>query len=124
MEYRTVSAKLPVDELTMFKAHCEKKGVTPANLLRELILKEMKISIPHTIAGRNKIIFDKKTDTFIWSIKTDTNQEIEVLSNISPSFIENLESTFELGINERNSFIQKRKRKSIPIPTSIGRTFQ
>lgn len=124
MEHRTVSTKLPAHELTMFKVHCEKKGVTPANLIRELILKEMKIAVPHTIAGRNKIFFDKKTDSFIWSIKTDTNQEIEVLKNISPSFMENLKNILELGLNERSSFIQKRKSNSIPIPTNIGRTFQ
>lgn len=124
MEYRTVSTKLPADELTMFKVHCEKKGVTPANLIRDLILREMKVTVPNTVAGKNKIKFDKIAGTFTWSIETDSGKKIEVLKNISPAFIENLASTMELSLEERATFIQKRNSKSIPIPSNIiGRVF-
>lgn len=121
MEYRTVSAKLPADELTMFKAHCEKKGVTPANLIRDLILTEMKITVPHTLAGQNRIFFDKRVDSFMWSIKLDSGKEIEVLRNISPNFFESLFATIKSGLDERASFIQKKTVDSIPIPTKLLR---
>lgn len=109
----------------MFKAHCEKKGVTPANLMRDLILSEVKVTVPHTVAGRNKISFDKKSDTFAWSVKLDSGREIEVLKNISPSFVEDLFSILKIGLEERATFIHKKNVKSIPIPSNIiGGAFQ
>lgn len=119
MEYRTVSAKLPTNELTLFRAHCEKKGVTPAYLIRELILKEMKITIPHTIAGRNMINYSKNQDSFSWSIELDTGENIEVLKNVSPTFIQNLLETITISIEERNTFIHKRNKDSVAIPSDI-----
>jgi hypothetical protein len=121
MEYRSLSTKMPVNELTLFKAYCEKKGVTPASLIRDLILKEMEITIPHTVAGKNKISYDKKSDSFIWSIELDNSQQFEILKNISPDFIEKLLEIFKLGLEERNSFIQKKRHDSVPVPSDILR---
>ena len=121
MEYRTVSTKLPSNELTLFRAYCEKKGVSLAYLIRELILREMKITVPHTVAGRNKIDYDKNRDSFTWSVELDTGKTVEVLSNVSPTFIENLQDILKLGLGERNTFIRKRNRDSISIPTNIMR---
>lgn len=119
MEYRTISAKVPSNEFTLFKAFCEKKGVTPASLMRELVLRELKIPIPHTVAGKNKIRYDKKTDSFTWSIELDTGKTIAVLKNVSPTFIENLLDIIILRVGERNAFIHKRKKDSVAIPSGI-----
>lgn len=119
MEYRTISAKVPSNEFTLFKAFCEKKGVTPASLMRELVLRELKIPIPHTVAGKNKIHYDKKTDSFTWSIELDTGKTIEILKNVSPTFVENLLDIISLSVGERNTFIHKRKKDSAAIPSGI-----
>jgi len=121
MEYRTVSTKLPTNELTLFRAHCEKKGLTPASLIRNLILREMKITIPHTVAGRNKITYEKNKDSFTWSIELDTKDTVEILGSLSPVFIENLFNIIQIGLGERNSFIQKKEKNSVPIPSDIFR---
>jgi hypothetical protein len=121
MEYRSISAKLPVNELTLFKTYCERKGVTPASLIRDLILNEMDLTVPHTVAGKNKISYDKKNDGFIWSIELDNKEKIDVLKNISPEFIKNLFEIIKLGLEERNSFIQKKKKDSVSVPSDILR---
>lgn len=121
MEYRTVSTKLPSDELTLFRAHCEKKGVAPAYLIRGLILREMKITVPHVVAGKNKINYNKSRDSFTWSIELDTGKTVEILKNVSPTFLENLLSILTLRLGERNAFIHKKKRNSIAIPNGILR---
>jgi hypothetical protein len=121
MEYRSISAKLPVNELTLFKNYCEKKGVTPASLIRDLILKEMEITVPHTVAGKNKISYDKKIDGFIWSIELDNKEKIDVLKNISPEFIEDLVEIMKTGLGQRNSFIQKKRKDSVSVPSDILR---
>lgn len=119
MEYRTVSTKLPINEFTLFRTHCEKKGVAPAYLIRELILRETEITVPHTVAGKNEISYDKHNDSFTWSIELDTGKIFEVLRNVSPSFIENLLAIISLSIEERHTFIQKRKKESVSIPSAI-----
>lgn len=121
MEYRTISSKMPSNEFTMFKAFCEKKGVTPASLMRELILRELAIPIPHTVAGKNRIGYDKQTDSFTWSIELDKGEQVQVLNNISPAYMENLREAIALKLGERDAFVQKMKKDSVPIPSSIFR---
>jgi len=119
MEYRSLSTKLPMDELTLFKSFCERKGVSPASLIRDLILREMKITVPHTVAGKNKIQYDKKMDSFTWSIELDDGKQIEVLRKVSPSFIEDLHKILMLSLGQRSAFIEKTKNDSIPVPSDI-----
>ena len=124
MEYRTVSTKLPSDESTMFRVHCEKKGVTPANLIRGLILREMKITVPNIIAGRNTITYERDRDAFNWSIILDDDKKIQVLQNISPYFVEDLNEELGSALRERYVFINKKKGGSVPIPSTIIREGQ
>lgn len=121
MEYRAVSTKLPSNEFTLFRQFCEKKGVTPASLIREIILREMKIPLPHTVAGKNKIAYEKKSDVFTWSIELDNGGKIDVLKNVSPTFIENLQEIITLCLEERYAFIHKKKNDSIAVPSDILR---
>lgn len=121
MEYRTISTKLPNDEHTLFKSFCEKKGVSPASLMRDLILREMKIPLPHHVAGNNNITYDKKTDKFNWSVKLDSGEEIEVLSDISPDYLEELQKKIRLCNVKRDSFIRKKKNDSVTLPNEIIR---
>lgn len=119
MEYRSISAKLPVNELTMFKAYCEKKGVTPASLIRDLILGEMKITVPNNIAGKNKILYDKKTDSFTWAVELDTGEYIDIIKNISPTFIIDLQEIITTSLEKRHTFIQKKKKDTVPVPSNV-----
>src|SRR5659263_605869 len=86
MEFKVVSAKMPMNEITLFKAFCEKKGVSPASLIRELILRELEVPVPHTVAGKNKIVYDKENDGFTWSVVLDNGEDVEVLRNVSSGF--------------------------------------
>lgn len=81
----------------------------------------MKITVPHTVAGRNKLDYDKNKDSFTWSVELDTGQAVEVLSNVSPAFIENLLDILRLSLGERHTFIQKKRKHSVPVPTNMMR---
>lgn len=121
MEFKVVSAKMPLNEVTLFKAFCEKKGVSPASLIREMILRELKVPVPHTVAGKNKITYDKENDRFIWSITLDNGEDVEVLKNVSPAFLEELQDMIAKGLEERASFIGRVKKDSVPVPSAILR---
>lgn len=121
MDYKSVSAKMPINEVTLFKSFCDKKGVTPASLIRDLILREIKVPIPHTVAGKNKITYDKMTDQFMWSVELDNGEEVNVLPNVSPAFLEELQDMISRGLDERASFIGKAEKDSVPVPSDILR---
>ncbi|MCK5630000.1 MAG: hypothetical protein KAI26_05255 [Nanoarchaeota archaeon] len=121
MEFKSVSAKMSREDVTLFKAFCEKKGVSPSELIRELILRELKVPIPHTVAGRNIIHYDKGNDVFVWSVALDNGEEIDVLRNVSPAFLEDLMEIIDRGLDERASFIGKRKNGSVAVPSNILR---
>ena len=121
MEFKSVSAKMPMNEITLFKAFCEKKGVSPASLIRELILRELEVPVPHTVAGKNYISYDKENDRFIWSVALDNGEEIEILRNVSPDYLEELKNRISKGLEERASFIGRMKKDSVPVPGEILR---
>jgi len=121
MEFKSMSAKLTRDEVTTFKAYCERKGITPSALIRELILDEMGIAVPSTIAGQNKLSFKKEKDSFSWSVVLDDNTEVKILENVSPGFLQELNDQISLVVEERNTFIQKKKKKSVAVPSTFLR---
>lgn len=121
MEFKSVSAKMPMNEITLFKAFCEKKGVSPASLIRELILRELEVPVPHTVAGKNKIVYEKENDRFTWSVVLDNGEDVEVLRNVSPTFLEELKDMIFKGLEERASFIGRVKKDSVPVPSGILR---
>ncbi len=121
MEYRTVATKLSSNELSQFRMHCEKKGVTPSLLIKELILMEMKITVPHIVAGKNVIRYNKNHDSFTWSLELDSGRTVEVLENVAPVFLEDLLHTITTSVDERYAFIQKTKRDSVPVPSEMLR---
>ena len=119
MEFKSVSAKMPIHEVNLFKAFCEKKGVSPAGLIRELILRELDIPIPHTVAGKNRIVYDKERDFFTWSVELDSGKEIDVMRGVSSGYLEDLQDVITLGLDERLAFIGKSKKDSVPVPSEI-----
>lgn len=119
MEFKSVSAKMPMHEVNLFKAFCEKKGVSPAGLIRELILQELDVPIPHTVAGKNKVVYNKGRDTFTWFVELDSGKEIDVLRDVSSGYLEDLHDMISLGLDERSAFIGKNETDSVPVPSGI-----
>lgn len=121
MEYKSISSKLPIDELTRFKDYCERKGVKPSSLIRELIKSEIKVPIPHSVAGKNRIRYNKERDNFIWAVELDSGEETEILNNVSPEFLEDLLKIMSEVLEERYTFIGKLKDDSVSVPSTILR---
>ncbi|MDW7727723.1 MAG: hypothetical protein SCH70_11560 [Candidatus Methanoperedens sp.] len=121
MDYKSVSSKMPMNEVTQFKAFCENKGVSPASLIRELILREIGVPVPSTVAGRNMIAYDREKDRFTWSVALDSGEVVEVLGNVAPQFLEELGGMIARGLDERDSFIGRVRDDSVPVPSGIVR---
>ena len=121
MEYKSISSKLPMDELTLFKDYCERKGTTPSALIRELILREIEVSVPINVAGRNKINYDKENDNFNWSVELDNGNSNVILSKVSLEFLEDLDKEINMALDSRSSTILKENDDSVAIPSNFMR---
>ena len=117
MEFKSISSKLPRDEITQFRAYCEKKGTTPSSLIRELILRELEIPIPHYIAGKNRIKYNRENDNFSWLVDLDSGDEFTVLEHVSVEFIEDLSSVISLAMDQRSAFVGKKNKDSVTLPS-------
>lgn len=117
MEFKSVSSKLSREEAILLRAYCDKKGITPSSLIRELILRELEVPIPHYMAGKNRINYNKETDSFIWSVDLDNGDEFKVLEKVTVDFIEDLNKVLSRAVDERSTFIGKKNEDSITIPS-------
>lgn len=118
-EFKSISSKVSRNEFTLINDYCRKKGITISSLIRELLLKEINLTIPHHIAGSNIILYNKEKDNFNWNIKLDNGINIEIIKNISIKFLEDLEEKITKELKFRESLIKKTRRDSIPVPSSM-----
>lgn len=120
-EYKTIGTRLPTHEAILVELYCKRKGVTPSSLIRELLLKQIDISIPNNVAGNNMVTYNRENDTYSWSILLDNKETVEVIANMSTQYIEELSNKMNKAIQERNLLTDKRKLASVAIP---GRLIQ
>lgn len=118
-EYKSISAKISREEFTRIDEYCRKKGITPSSLIRDLLLNEIKVSVPHHVAGSNKINYNKDKDNFSWNILFDDKTEVEVIKNMSAEYLQQLQKTITEELNLREHVIKKKKKDSVPVPSSI-----
>ena len=120
-EFKSISAKISREESTLVEEYCRKKDITPSSLIRELLLKEIRVSVPHHVAGANKIIYKKDKDNFSWVIELDDGSESEVIKNVSAKYLEHLKDKITEGLTQREHIIKKIRKESVPVPSSMIR---
>ena len=120
MEFKSVSTKMSRHEFILLEDYCSKKGVTASSLIRELLLKEMKFTVPANVAGKNKIEYSKEKDNFFWSIELDDSTSIDVLKNVSPAYLEDLNLIVSKAIEQRDSSIKRKRKRSVAVPGRLG----
>lgn len=117
--FKSVSTKIPRSEYTLILDYCKKKGITPSQFLRDLAKSEIKTSKPSFVSGNNKIEYQKDKDKYNWKVILDTNILIEIMRDISPTYLEDLNQEIVKAIDERNAVIKKTKKGSVPVPGSL-----
>ncbi len=121
MEYKSISAKMPRNETTLVESYCKKKGITSSSLIRDLLLREIKVTIPNNKSGKNLISYNKSKDNFSWSIELDDGSKVEILRDVSAEYIEDLKDELSKATTERMMSLDKKKTKSVPVPSNILR---
>lgn len=119
-EYNAViSTKLKPKQADELKNRCNFGNISQSSFVREAILEKMNSNHPSNIAGKNKIEYDSKKDTFAWKIELDNGEEHIVLENLSPEFIQDLSQNLNFELNKRKEIIGKNGKKSVAVPRRI-----
>ena len=117
MEFKSVSSKLSRDEVTLLKAYCERKGKTTSSFIREIILRELEIPMPSSVAGKNRIDYDREIDRFRWAVDLDSEEDFTVLENVSVDFLEDLKDVISRALDERAALLGKKNKNSVTVPS-------
>lgn len=121
MEFKSVSSKLSRDEVTQLRAYCERKGKTPSSFIREIILREIEIPMPSSVAGKNLINYDKELDKFVWAVDLDSGEDFTVMEKVSVDFLEDLKDVISRALDERAALIGKKNENSVAVPSRFLR---
>ena len=109
--YKSRTVKLEDVHDFSLRKYCEQRGCDVSTFIREAILEKMNSNHVSNIAGKNKIEYRPKTDSFIWKIELDSGEEQIVLENLSPDFVQDLQ--------KRAESLSKKKKSSVAVPKRL-----
>lgn len=121
---KTVSAKLTQREFSHFKDYCDKKygkGAKVSKIIKDLIKQEIEDPLAVSLAGKSVFMYNPAKDNFSWRAVLDKDVISYIEDDLSPEFLEQLRDALNLAIEERNTFLQKKKEDSVAIPSKILR---
>ena len=120
-DVKTVSAKLTQLDFVKFKTHCDTKGITPSKEIKHLIKQEIEDPISVNVAGKSQFLYNPGKDNFGWRAILDKGIISYIEDDLSSDFLIQLKEAVDKAIDERNTFIQKKKEDSVSIPSKILR---
>ena len=120
-DFRTVSAKLNSSDFVKFKTHCDAKGITPSKEIKHLIDKEIENPLAINLAGKNQFLYNPAKDNFGWRAVLDKGVISYIEDDLSFEFLKQLKDAIDLAVDERDTFIQKKKEDSVAMPGRVLR---
>ncbi|MFA5108512.1 MAG: hypothetical protein WC492_03205 [Candidatus Micrarchaeia archaeon] len=118
--HKSMATKLPIKEYTWILDYCNRKKITPSALIKELLLEEIGPSPSH-VAGRNLISYDKKKDSFVWSVELDNGKKAVAAENLSAEFLKDLNHGISDALVSREEMIGRKKKGSVAVPKRLIR---
>lgn len=120
-DVKTVSAKLSSSDFVKFKTHCDTKGIKPSKEIKNLIKQEIEDPISVNVAGKSQFVYSPAKDNFSWRAILDKGVISYIEDDLSPEFLIQLRNALNTAIDERDTFIQKKKDSSVAIPGRMVR---
>lgn len=120
-DVKTVSAKLTQRDFSHFKDYCDKKGVKVSSQLKHLIKQEIEDPISVNVAGKSQFLYNPAKDNFSWRAVLDKGIISYIEDDLSSEFLTQLKEAVDTAIDERNTFLQKKKEDSVSMPSKILR---
>lgn len=118
-EYISVSTRLPAIDVANLKLFCNKENIAPSEYIRNLIFKDLHSPKKAFLSGKNRILYDKLSNSFGWFVQLDNGKSINVLDNISDGFLRDLEKEIQEAIKIRNLWVHQVKSDSVDVPSEL-----
>lgn len=118
---KVIMAKLPREEFVRLQKHCELKKETVNSVIRKAVMNELDESIPHMLAGKNVFSYNRNKDNFTWSVMLDNGHRVDVEDDLPASSAVQLLEALKTAVEERNVYIRKEEKETIPMPSKIMR---
>ncbi|MBU1622432.1 MAG: hypothetical protein KJ597_02560, partial [Nanoarchaeota archaeon] len=75
----------------------------------------------HMLAGKNIFLYNKHKDNFSWRILLDKEIMVYIEDDLPAESLVQLHESIKKVIDERNTYINKKKDESVPIPSKLVR---
>jgi len=111
--------KVDVDKGKAFEDQCKNEGTNINAKLKGLIDNSLGGQRRYFVSGKNEIRYNRFYNNFSWLVRLDSGKEIEILSNLSDSFLKNLKGEIEQALQQRNDWVHQTKSGSISIPERL-----
>ena len=119
VEFIVVSSKIPRELHTQLLHYCDREDIKPSKFIHDLLQENVSNVVPIHKAGINKLIYDKKTDSFSWVIVNDDGTEVHISNNLSSDFLDNLRSELASALSTRSEYIKKKNPRSVLAPARM-----
>jgi len=104
----------------LFIEGCKAEGKTVNRKLGEIIEKETIKTGKPFFSGKNKIQYNKSSNSFDWYADLDNGQRIPLLNNLSTDFLKNLKEQIEVAQRDRIDWLNLKDNESVEIPNFKG----
>lgn len=127
-EWKTVSVKVDGELRRAMDLICKRRDITANKLLTELITREVEpILDPNALpqgqgisqVGENRFKYFPESDSFVWQIDLGANGVVVLSEGVLPTYLENLRTALDAGLNQREDFHKKKKEGATAIPPKL-----
>lgn len=118
---KVVMAKLSREDFIKLQKHCSIKNETINSAIRNAIKHEIEDPIPHMLAGKNVFIYNRYKDNFSWKVLLDNGLRVDIEDDLPAEYVSQLLDSLKQAADERETYIKKESKDSVPIPSKLVR---
>ena len=119
-ENKVVMAKLSREDFIKLQKHCSIKNESVNSVIRKAIMTEVDEPIPHMLAGKNVLAYNKYKDNFSWRVVLDNGLRVDIEDDLPAEYVSQLFDSLKQAVDERDTYIKK-ENNGVPIPSKLVR---
>ena len=119
-ENKVVMAKLSREDFIRLQKHCSVKNESVNAVVRKAVMNEIETPVPHMLAGKNVLAYNKYKDNFSWRVVLDNGLRVDIEDDLPAEYVSQLLDSLKQAVDERDTYIKKEK-DGIAIPSKLVR---
>ena len=120
-ENKVVMAKLSRGDFIKLQKHCSVKNESVNAVVRKAVMNEVDSPVPHMLAGKNVLAYNKYKDNFSWRVVLDNGLRVDIEDDLPAEYVSQLLDSLKQAVDERDTYIKKEKKDNVAIPSRLVR---